>query len=441
MSNIYKQNHPHHVEHKHPKGLYLLFMVEMWERFSYYGMRALLVLYMTKFLMFPTEKAGHIYGYYTGLVYMTPLIGGYIADRYLGQRKCIVIGAILMALGEFCLTANTLQTFYIALGLLIIGNGFFKPNISTVVGQLYAPDDPRRDGAFTIFYMGINLGALMAPLICGTLGEKYDWRYGFGAAGVGMLLGLTTYLYGQNKYLGDIGLKPAGGTKKAADGTDIKHEPLTLVEKQRLSVIIILTAFSVFFWSAFEQAGSSLTLFADQSVNRTFFGYTIPTSYFQALNPLFIMILAPFFANMWVNLSEKGLEPRTPIKFIYGLSFLGSGFVLMILAAYMYKTSGAVSMLWMVAVYLMHTLGELCLSPVGLSTVTKLSPLRFVSVMMGVWLGSSFLANILGGVFAGDYDKMDKVTFFIIPTLTAFGSAFVLWLLSGKLKKWMHGIH
>ncbi|MDD4005314.1 MAG: peptide MFS transporter, partial [Elusimicrobiaceae bacterium] len=321
------------------------------------------------------------------------------------------------------------------------GNGFFKPNISTIVGQLYAPDDPRRDGAFTIFYMGINLGALFAPLICGTLGEKYDWRYGFGAAGFGMLIGLFTYLHGQHKHLGDIGLKPAGGQKKAADGTNIENTPLTLVEKQRLAVIIILTAFSVFFWSAFEQAGSSLTLFADQSVNRQIFGWTVPASYFQSLNPLFIMILAPFFANMWVNLSERGLEPRTPVKFIYGLSFLGSGFVLMILAAYMYKTSGAVSMLWMVAVYLLHTLGELCLSPVGLSTVTKLSPLRFVSVMMGVWLGSSFLANIVGGMFAGDYDNMNKVLFFTIPTCTAFGSAIILWGLSGKLKKWMHGIH
>ena len=319
------------VRHEHPKGLYLLFFVEMWERFSYYGMRALLMLYMVNALQFSSEKAGSVYGTYTGLVYLTPLLGGYLADRYIGARKSILIGGILMALGHFAMAFPPLPFFYTALGLLILGNGFFKPNISTVVGQLYEKNDPRKDSAFTIFYMGINLGALFSPFVCGYLGEKIDWHLGFAAAGVGMVLGLILYMWGQKKLLGDIGLRPARKPK----GKNVEEEPLTREEKDRIAAIFILAFFVIFFWSAFEQAGSSLTLFADQSTNRVlpFINWEMPTSWFQSVNPLFIILLAPIFSSMWINLAENGREPSTPVKMAIGLGLLSIGFVVMIAAA------------------------------------------------------------------------------------------------------------
>lgn len=429
-----------HIHKNHPKGLFLLFFVEMWERFSYYGMRALLVLYMVKSLDFSTEKSGQVYGWYTGLVYLTPLIGGYIADRYLGQRKCIMIGAILMALGHFVMAFPPLPFFYSALILLIIGNGFFKPNISTVVGSLYDKNDPARDSGFTIFYMGINLGAIFSPLVCGTLGEKLGWHWGFGAAGVGMLLGLAMYMWGQKALLGDKCMYPACSAKNK----DIDYDkPLTIIEKKRIAVIFIMAFFTIFFWSAFEQAGSSLTLFADRETNRMipFINWEMPASYFQSFNPLLIVIFAPFFSKAWIRLGEMHKEPSTPIKFVWGLGLLAIGFVVMMAAAAAYQQSGPVSMLWLFAAYFFHTMGELCLSPVGLSMVTKLSPAKFVSMMMGTWFLSSFAANLVGGIFAGNYDSMNHTTFFMIPTGTALGAALLLILVAPKLKKWMHGIH
>jgi len=427
-------------EEGHPKGLYLMFFVEMWERFSYYGMRALLVLYMTKYLLFSTAHASKVYGLYTGIVYMTPLIGGYLADRYIGARKSIIIGAILMALGQFALSTQAPSLFYIALGMLIIGNGFFKPNISTMVGQLYEKNDPRRDGGFTIFYMGINLGALFSPLICGTLGEKVGWGYGFGAAGVGMVLGLMLYLWGQKRFLGEIGLHPVA---VSSDPNDASNKPLTREEKEKIAVIFILAFFAVFFWAAFEQAGSSLTLFADQATDRRipFTNWIFPASYFQAVNPLFIIMLAPLFSKMWISMAKKSIEPSTPHKFVCGLTLLGAGFVLMIFAAHAYQQTGPVSFLWLFGAYLLHTLGELCLSPVGLSLVTKLAPAKFASLLMGTWFLSTAAANVVGGMLAGNYDVMDKAVFFMIPTATAFGSAIVLLLLCKPLRKWMHGIN
>lgn len=422
-------------QQSHPKGLYLLFGVEMWERFSYYGMRALLVLYMLKALEFSTQEAGAVYGWYTGLVYLTPLLGGYLADRYLGQRACILIGGTLMALGHFAMAFESLPFFYSALGLLILGNGFFKPNISTVVGQLYEKNDPRRDGAFTIFYMGINLGAFFSPLVCGYLGEKIGWHYGFAAAGVGMVAGLIMYMWGQKKYLGHHGLAPVKNSSAAAN-----HAPLTKKEKQRIAVIFILTMFSVFFWSAFEQAGSSLTIFADRSTDRVipWLNWEMPASYFQSLNPLFIFILAPVFSALWVKLSDRKLNPSAPVKFAIGLALLAVGFVFMIPAAKLFLAAGPVSLVWLVGVYLLHTLGELCLSPVGLSVVSRLAPVQFGSLLMGVWFLGSFAANFVGGFFAGEYDSMDPVTFFMIPTATAAGSAVVLLLIAPILKRWMH---
>ncbi len=480
------------LHHNQPKGLFLLFFVEMWERFSYYGMRALLVLYMVDHLAFSTEKSGQVYGWYTGMVYLTPLIGGYIADRYLGQRKCIVIGAVLMALGHFAMAFPLMPFFFGAMILLILGNGFFKPNISTVVGKLYEENDPRRDGGFTIFYMGINLGALFSPLVCGTLGEKVGWHWGFGAAGVGMVLGLAMYLWGQKSILGDKGLKPSDPSTNywvpagmiavlltflicssfQFSGYDVMHmiprwlygtaavlaaigmayayaaspkSTLTQAEKQRVAVIFIMVFFAIFFWSAFEQAGSSLTLFAKNETNRniSLFGWNwlMPASYFQSINPLFIILLAPFFSKMWTNLGETGKEPSSPMKFVIALGLLALGFVIMIAAAAAYQASGPVSMMWLVGAYFFHTLGELCLSPVGLSVVTKLAPAQFGSLLLGVWLLSSFAANFVGGFFAGNYDVINHAKFYMIPTATGLGSAVLLLLITPKLRRWMHGVH
>ena len=481
------------IHHNQPKGLFLLFFVEMWERFSYYGMRALLVLYMVKSLQFTTEKASHVYGWYTGLVYLTPLLGGYIADRYMGQRKAIVVGGVLMALGHFAMAFPSMPFFFGAMILLIMGNGFFKPNISTVVGSLYEENDPRRDGGFTIFYMGINLGAMFSPLVCSTLGEMVGWHWGFGAAGVGMVLGLVMYLWGQKALLGDKMMKPADpqtnywvpvtlvtlmvsflvltamefngfeifsrvprwlywtaalftliGMVYSYASKPVKSE-LTHVEKQRIAVIFIMVFFAIFFWTAFEQAGSSLTLFAERETNRnlSLFGWSflVPAGWFQSLNPFFIVVLAPFFSGMWVNLAETKREPSSPVKFAIGLGLLAIGFVVMIAAAAAYQQSGPVSMLWLVGAYLFHTLGELCLSPVGLSLVTKLAPLQFGSLMMGVYFLSSVAAGLLGGRLAGNYDAINHVNFYMIPTATGLGAAILLLLITPKLRKWMHGIH
>lgn len=417
----------------HPKGLYLLFGVEMWERFSYYGMRALLMLYMLKALEFSTEKAGQVYGLYTGLVYLTPIIGGYVADRYWGQRKAIIVGGILMMLGHFAMAFQQIPMFYTALGLLIVGNGFFKPNISTVVGGLYAREDSRRDAAFTIFYMGINLGAFFSPLVCGTLGEKVGWHYGFSAAGIGMGLGLLLYLWGQNRFLGDVGRLPAYKSLS----TQQKQASLTGTEKKQIAVIFILAFFTIFFWGCFEQAGSSMTLFADRQTDRHIFGFEFPASLYQSLNPILIFMLAPLFSAFWMKLSFRNAEPSSPMKFVWGLGLLAGGFVLMAAAAKAYMTNGLVSAWWLFGVYFLHTLGELCLSPVGLSVVTKLSPARFASLLMGTWFLSSFVANYAGGIFAGQYDNMDPDRFFNILAATAAVAALALLALVPLLKKWM----
>ncbi|MCL4235195.1 MAG: peptide MFS transporter [Deltaproteobacteria bacterium] len=423
----------------HPKGLYLLFFVEMWECFSYYGMRALLVLYMTKELMFSTEKAGTVYGWYTGLVYLTPLLGGYIADRYLGARKSILVGGTLMALGHFSMAFSSMFFFYAALTLLIFGNGFFKPNISTTVGKLYGKDDPRRDGGFTIFYMGINLGAFFSPLVCGTLGERVGWHFGFAAAGVGMVAGLLLYLWGQKRYLGDAGLHPEYQPTK-----DHHQTPLTTEEKHRVAVIFILVFFVLFFWMSFEQAGSSLTLFAEHSTDRMIplLGWEFPTSWFQSVNPFLIFVMAPLFSMVWVRMAKANIEPSTPMKMAWGLAFLAISFVIMVFAGLIVdKTMGRVGLLWLLGSYFFATVGELCLSPIGLSLVTKLSPARFGSLLMGTWFVSSFLANLVGGLLAGNYDAMNKATFFMIPVATSGGAALLLFLLVKPLRKWMHGVH
>lgn len=479
-----------------PKGLFLLFFVEMWERFSYYGMRALLVLYMWKVLQFSQEQASHIYGWYTGMVYLTPLLGGYIADRYLGQRKAILIGGLLMAIGEFCMASTHLPIFFTALILIIIGNGFFKPNISTIVGTLYTPEqNALRDAGFTIFYMGINIGAFFSPLVCGTIGEKIGFNYGFICAGVGMLIGLAWYLIQQEKLLGDNCKKPAKPSYNfgmpvgmvtalliflvlcamqfsgyhikeaipawvyailgvAAIGYGIHSmlkgpSTLTTVEKQRIAVIFIMTFFCIFFWAAFEQAGSSLTFFAEEETNRVIslgsWSWEMPTSYFQAVNPLLIVLLAPLFSSMWLKLKDMNKEPSAPIKFAMGLGMLAIGFVVMIAAAALAAPDAdgninKVGIFWLIFAYMFHTMGELCLSPIGLSLITKLAPAQFTSLMMGIWFLSSCAANFIGGFFAGNYKEMNHSVFFTIPTATAAVSAVLLLLLTPRINKWMNGV-
>ncbi len=434
----------------HPKGVYFLSTIIMWERFSYYGMRAILVLFMAHFLSLSTQSVGNIYGWFTGLVYLTPVIGGYISDRYWGPVKTTIIGSWVLVIGQFLMSAMafkhnslTMFLFFTAMAFIAIGNGLFKPCLSSLVGEYYEPNDPRCDGGFTILYMGINLGAFLCPFVCGYLGEKVGWGWGFFAAAVGMLIGAILLLWGKKKYIGDKGSCPLHKKSQDKNATCYSSAPLTKEEKQKLAVIFILTFFSIFFWAAFEQAGSSLTLFAEQSTNRMIplINFEVPASWFQSLNPLFVFILAPLFSGLWVKLSQIRKEPSTPAKFIWSLFLVAGGFVLMIFAAGLNKVYGPVSMLWLIGAYLLHTVGELCTSPVGMSMVTKLSPPKFVSIMMAVFLGSSFFASIVAGVFAGNYDTMDHETFFTVPVVTAAASGLLLLAIIRPLKRWMHGIH
>lgn len=436
----------------HPKALYFLSTVMMWERFSYYGMRGILVLFMASFLTFNTRTLGNVYGWFTGLVYLTPVIGGYISDRYWGPLKTTIIGSWVLVIGQFLMcflafkyNSSTVMLFYMAMAIIAMGNGLFKPCLSSLVGEFYEKNDPRTDGAYTILYMGVNLGAMVAPIICGYLGEKVGWGWGFFASGVGMLLGVFFLLWGKKRYLGDKGSCPLKTPQEKASGRPAcrDNNPLTKEEKQKLAVIFILTFFSIFFWAAFEQAGSSLTLFAEKSTNRfiPFLNFEVPTSWFQSLNPLFVIILAPLFSGIWVKLAQIKKEPSTPAKFVWSLFLVSGGFVLMMVAAAFNKVYGPVSMFWLIGAYLLHTVGELCTSPVGMSMVTKLSPPKFVSIMMAVFLGSSFFASIVAGVFAANYDTMDHQTFFSIPVITAGVSGLLLLFVLRPLKRWMQGIH
>lgn len=451
----------------HPKGLYLLFLTEMWERFSYYGMRGILILYLTKTyleggLNISAQNASLIYGFFTGFVYFTPLIGGWIADKWIGQRHAITIGGITMMLGQLALFAvNTHAGLFTGLGLLIIGNGFFKPNISTLVGGLYEEGDERRDSAFSIFYMGINLGAFMAPLVVGFLTDNvfsgtaineageviisYGYRYGFLAAAVGMFLGQIFFNSLAQKYLGNIGKRPGSLQASALNAgapVDTK-KPLTKEERQRITVIFVLFVFAIFFWAGFEQAGSSLSLYTDKYVDRVVFGYEIPTAWFQSVNPLFIVLLAPLFGMFWV--SKTGKKLTTPIKMGLGMVILGVGFFFMLGAVAerggdTEDISIKASLIWLVLTYLVHTLGELCLSPVGLSVVTKLSPPKLASVLMGVWLLSSFVANIVGGFLASSVESMGAGKIFLYVALFVIVCGIILITLNKKLLRMMHGV-
>lgn len=460
----------------HPKGLYLLFFTELWERFSYYGMRAILILYMTKLwiengLNIPESRATLIYGFFTGFVYFTPIIGGWIADRFIGQRNAITIGGITMFAGQLVLFGvNTHVGLAIGLLLLIIGNGFFKPNISTLVGRLYREGDARRDSAFSIFYMGINLGALLAPfavaLLCnnwfatkvvaadGTELIGYGYKYGFLAAAIGMALGQILFNLLSKKYLLEIGEKPTKESRmpktEVVDGVtqNVAKVPLTSIEKQRITVIFILTFFVIFFWAGFEQAGSSMTLYTDKYIDRTIFGWNIPTELFQSVNPAFIVLLAPIFAWFWN--SKYGSRLTTPVKMSLGMILLGIGFLFMLLATQGVVTEGTgtkeivtqkAALIWLVMTYFFHTIGELCLSPVGLSVVTKLAPIKLASMLMGVWMLSTFVANIIGGFIAAFVEKLGAGTIFATIALFVISLGVLMLLLSRRLSKMMHGVN
>jgi POT family proton-dependent oligopeptide transporter len=427
----------------HPKGLYLLFTTEMWERLSYYGMRALLVLYMTDKtrggLGWTEEKALEVYGLYTGLVYLTPVIGGWLADRYLGQRLSILIGGVLMMLGQFMLAVPGAaeSLFFGGLALLIVGNGFFKPNISTMVGGLYAQGDSRRDGAFTIFYMGINLGALLAPVVSGTLGEKVGWTWGYVSAGVGMGLGVLSFLFFAKRLLGDVGLAPKKVERKV-DAAAPKVA-LTRQEKDRIAVILVLAVFVIFFWAAFEQAGGLMNLYTDAKVDRTVFGWEVPTTWFQSVNPIFILLLGPIFAEMWTTLGRRSKDPSIPAKMAMGLLLVAFGFLFMLGASLQSQAAGKAALMWVVAAYFFHTAGELCLSPVGLSMVTKLAPARYVSALMGVWFLSNAVANYLAGKIGTFAKQLGEFQLFSAIAIATSVAGVVLLALAPSLKRMMHG--
>lgn len=510
----------------HPRGLYVLFVTEMWERFSYYGMRAIFVLFLTKALLYTDKDASNIYGSYTGLVYLTPLIGGYISDRYWGNRRSIFAGGLLMAIGQFLMffSGNALGTdlsktmMLAGLTFLIIGNGFFKPNISTMVGQLYPKGDSRIDGAFTIFYMGINLGAFFSPLVCGGLGDTgdvHDFKWGFLAAGIGMVVSVITFELLKNKFIvgpdGEpIGMPPShyktAKVEKAAEtpktnmnkiysilgiglllvyvfhsflGLDIigscifasalaipamiiSDGSLTKDEKQRIWVIFILAFFVIFFWSAFEQAGASLTLFADTQTNRNLGGWEMPASWFQSINPLAIILLAPLFSSLWLGLSKRKMEPPSPLKMAFGLLLLCLGYIVIAIGVKGVDANTKISMWWLVSLYLLHTFGELCLSPIGLSMVSKLAPLRFASLLMGTWFLANAAANKLAGTLsalippgAGEsaatgpveyptllgFQITNLYEFFMIFILMSGIASLILMLIYKKLVKMMHGVH
>ena len=480
----------------HPKGLFVCFATEMWERFSYYGMRALLILYLTKHWEFTDATSYLIYGAYTSLVYIMPVFGGMLADQILGSKKAVTYGAILLVFGHLGMTVESNeQIFYLSLALIVSGVGFLKPNISTMVGALYEEGDPRRDSGFTIFYMGINIGAFTATLLCGYLGEQVGWAYGFGAAGIGMLFGLIIFLWGQ-KYLEGLAEPPSNKYLQKMNGISFESWAyisgifMVLVtwflvqnsqlvgqllggfgaifigawllyalfrcapdERDRLIVVGILILFSLIFWALFEQAGSSLNILTDRGVNRVIFGWEVPASMFQSLNAGFIFTIAPLFAMLWIALAKRNMEPSTPIKFSIGIILVGLGFLALVYG--MRSSEGLqTGVFWIILIYLLHTLGELCLSPVGLSSVTKLSPQRIVGFMMGMWFFASAAGNYVAGLIARAtasdssgvsndvFDLTQKQSFMDVYTdvgLMAIGCGIFLAILTPILKKLMHG--
>ena len=506
----------------HPRGLFLLFLVEMWERFSYYGMRGLLMLYLVAQATgdnpgrgWSKEAAGSLYGWYTGTAYLLPILGGLIADKFIGAHRSMLIGGLVITLGHIALAVSGLgklghshagmSIFVTGLALIVIGTGHFKPNVSVMVGALYKADDPRRDGAFTIFYMGINLGAFICAFVCGTLGEKVGWHWGFGSAAVGMLLGLILYVIARPKLLGDIGAPPEGKANYAPlfillalvlaavigalfhydafnrlgqriagfTATDFGYAialavswlllaaliawPIWFVWKQSpedrgpTAAILIFIVFNAIFWLAFEQAGSSLNLFAAEMTDRRIGSWEMPATWFQSVGPLLIILLAPVFAGMWSALARRDLNPSMPMKISLALFLLGAGFVFMVFGSLGTSTANRAAMFWLIATYTLHTLGELCISPTGLSFVTRAAPVRYVSFLMGVWFLSNAIANKVGGQLAGKIGKIEtgeltlpwyrwfklggQADFFLLFVISSVGAGMLVLVLTPWLKR------
>jgi len=474
----------------HPRGLSTLFFTEMWERFSYYGMRALLLLYMVApasagGLGFTDSDGGAIYGLYTSMVYLATLPGGWIADRLIGPRRAVLYGGLFIAAGHFSMALASLSTFYLGLFLIVIGTGLLKGNVSVIVGKLYSADDNRRDAGFSIFYMGINLGAFWAPIICSYLGEKIEWHLGFAAAGVGMTLGVIQYVLGGSK-LGDAGAQPtpappeqrarwrrqaqiAGGVffalavivggggytgmipitaRQIADAAGVLLSVVTVGffgwlysssewtadERKRLYAIGVLFLAASLFWSVFEQAGSTLNLFADRNTATTLLGFGFPTGWFQSMNSFFLWIFAPVMAWVWVKMSAAGREPSAPTKFGWGLVFAGLGFAILIIPA---SQSGLASPMWLTATYFLHTIGELVLSPVGLSAMTLLAPARIGGLMMGIWFLATSIGNFVGGRVAGLYQSFELPTLFGAVAGFSIAAGILLLIAAPSIRKLM----
>jgi POT family proton-dependent oligopeptide transporter len=476
----------------HPRGLSTLFFTEMWERFSYYGMRALLILFMTASvaeggLGFDTAVAGAIYGLYTSMVYMTTLPGGWIADRLIGQRRAVLYGGLLISSGHFSMAFPSTATFYLGLFLIVVGTGLLKGNVSVMVGQLYGARDARRDAGFSIFYVGINLGAFIAPLICGYLGQRVNWHLGFASAGVGMVIGVIQYSLG-GRYLSEASLypAPAGSAEEAqrvrqqakiwglvalvllvafgiaaytgalpvtpTQVADAAGYMLLVIcvgffawlflssnwtpdERRRLYAIAVLFLAAAIFWSLFEQAGSTLNLFADRDTRTSIFGWSFPSSWFQSMNSLFVWSFAAVFAILWMKLGRH--EPSTPVKFSLGLIFVGAGFAVLVVAAGLAAGGVQVSPMWLTVVYLLHTFGELCLSPVGLSAMTKLAPTRIAGLMMGVWFLATSVGNFISGRLAGFYEAMPLPTLFTNIALFGLIPGLILLALAPAIRRQM----
>ena len=434
---------PHEKEiFGHPIGLYVLFFTEMWERFSYYGMRAILVLYLVAEttegnagLGWTNGEALALYGWYTMLVYVASIPGGWIADKFLGQKKSVLYGGILLVAGHSILVVEELWAFYSGLGLIILGVGLLKPNISTMVGGLYRQGDIRRDKGFTIFYIGINLGAFLSSLIVGYVGEVHGWHYGFGLAGIGMTLGLVQYLLGQ-KYLKNVG--NFYGDSDNIEDLETMKKPLTKIEKDRVVVLFISFLLVIVFWGAFEQAGGLMNIYAKENTNRMLMGWEVPASWFQSLNAMFIIFLGTSVALYWANRKLKGKVSSSLFKMIIGLIIMGTGFFFMSAAAAEFNSTGASAMYWLVLAYLFHTVGELCISPVALSYITKLAPVKYASLMMGVYFAMTGFGNKLAGLLGESAEGLGELTVFTGIAIFCVMFGFLVLVFRKKLEVLTH---
>jgi len=434
---------PHEKEiFGHPIGLYVLFFTEMWERFSYYGMRAILVLYLVAEttegnagLGWTNGEALALYGWYTMLVYVASIPGGWIADKFLGQKKSVLYGGILLVAGHSILAIEELWAFYSGLGLIILGVGLLKPNISTMVGGLYKQGDIRRDKGFTIFYIGINLGAFLSSLIVGYVGEVHGWHYGFGLAGIGMTLGLVQYLLGQ-KYLKNVG--NFYGDSENKEELEAMKKPLTKIEKDRVIVLFISFLLVIVFWGAFEQAGGLMNIYAKENTNRILMGWEVPASWFQSLNAMFIIFLGTSVALYWANRKLKGKVSSSLFKMIIGLIIMGTGFFFMSAAASEFNNTGASAMYWLVLAYLFHTIGELCISPVALSYITKLAPVKYASLMMGVYFAMTGFGNKLAGLLGESAEGLGELTVFTGIAIFCVIFGFLVMIFRKKLEVLTH---